>query len=307
MYGRYPTLLPAMLIVGGAAMWGLLWLPIRYMTQHGLNDAFSALAAFAWPTLVLLPMVWWHRKSISGHWRQCLVFGVLSGLAFGLYTVGLVYSSVIRVTLLFYLTPVWSALFAMLILKERTRWQGWLAAAVGLVGLALMLGSTGEDSVPLNRGDAFALISGIAWAFAVLVLRRYPDTPPLGTVTGQFLFAALCILVICLIEIDNAPWPTLDAWLLGAAVLGLFSCVLLLPGLFGIFWAAGRLPPARVGILMMSEVLVAVVSASLFTDEHLNIIEWVGASLIITAALLEVLAGERRHGPPIQGTDLEKP
>lgn len=292
MYGRYPSLLPAMLILGGAAAWGLLWLPLRYVESHGLTDAWAALAAFGWPTLVLLPVAWWQRDTLRGHLGRCLLFGVLSGLGFGLYTVGLVYSSVIRVTLLFYLTPVWSALFAMLILGERTRWQGWVAALIGLAGLALMLGGAGEHGVPLNRGDTFAFASGICWALAVLVLRRHPDTPPLGTVTGQFLFASICILAVGLLHLHRVPIPPAGAWLLGAGMLGLFSCVLLLPGLFGIFWAAGRLPPARVGILMMSEVLVAVVSASLLADEPMRLVEWAGALMIIGAALLEVLVGD---------------
>ena len=281
-----------MLIVGGASTWGLLWLPLRYVEEHGLTESWAAFAVFGWPTLVLLPLVAWQRDALAGQWRRCLLFGVLSGLGFGLYTVGLVYSSVIRVTLLFYLTPVWSALFAMLFLGERTRWQGWVAALTGLAGLALMLGAAGDHGVPLNRGDAFAFASGICWALAVLVLRRHPDTPPIGTVAGQFLFASVCILVVCLLELHRVPVPPPEAWMLGAAMLGVFSTVLLLPGLFGIFWAAGRLPPARVGILMMSEVLVAVVSASLLAAEPMNALEWTGAIMIIGAAMLEVLVGD---------------
>lgn len=291
MYGRYPSMLPAMLILGGASAWGLLWLPLRYMENHGLVEGWAALAAFSWPALLLLPLLWWRRRTLVPHWRRLLLFGLLSGLGFGLYAVGLMFSGVVRVTLLFYLTPVWSALFAMLFLKEHTHWRGWLAATIGLAGLALMVGSGGEHSLPLNIGDAYALASGLLWGLAVIILRRHPETPPLGTVAGQYLFASLCVFAICLLSLDHNPWPTGGDWLLGGAVIGLFSSAILLPGLFGIFWAAGRLPPSRVGILMMSEVLVAVVSASLLTDERLNLLEWAGAVLIMAAALLEVLAG----------------
>lgn len=288
------ALLPSALILGGAAAWGILWLPLRYTAQHGLTGAWAALAAFLWPAVVLAPLVW-RRRSVLRPWaRQCIAFGVFSGLAFGLYAVGLVHSSVVRVTLLFYLTPVWSALTALVLLGEATRWQGWLAAAVGIAGLALILGTGGEESVPLNFGDACALASGISWALAVIVLRRHPHVPPLGTVFGQFLFASACIFCLALVDLDNAPWPTLDAWMTGAAVTGLFSTVILLPGLFGIFWAAGRMPPARVGVLMMTEVLVAVVSASIILDESMNALEWTGAALIMAAALIEVTAGRER-------------
>jgi drug/metabolite transporter (DMT)-like permease len=290
VYGRFPDLLPAMLILGGAAAWGLLWLPLRYVEAHGLAGAWAPLAAFFWPAVAAAPLAWRQRAALRPWRRQLAAFGALSGLGFGLYTVGLVYSGVVRVTLLFYLTPVWSALFALALLGETTRWQGWLAAVTGLAGLALVLGTGGDESLPLNTGDGFALASGVFWALAVLVLRRHPDIPPSGTVAAQFLFATGVILVICLVDPGKPPLPTLGDWLLGGAVVGLFSAAVLLPGLFGIFWAAGRLPPARVGILMMTEVLVAIVSATLLAAERLTALEWTGGAMIVGAALLEVLA-----------------
>ncbi len=287
MYGQYPAMLPAMLIVGGASVWGLMWLPLRHAESLGVDGVFAVLAAFLWPTVAMLPLAWRARRRLGDHLGACLAFGFFAGTGFAFYALGLLYSGVVRVTLLFYLAPVWSALLAAWLLGERTGPRGWLAAAVGLAGLALVLGLD-AGALPLAVGDAMALASGVLWSCGVVVLRRRPDTPPVGTVTAQYLFASAVALAALLLADSGPPRAELAAWGIATIPLGVYSAAVLMPGLFGIFWAAGRLPPARVGILMMSEVLVAAVSASLLTDEILTAMQWTGAGLILAAAAIEV-------------------
>jgi drug/metabolite transporter (DMT)-like permease len=56
----------------------------------------------------------------------------------------------------------------------------------------------------------------------------------------------------------------------------------------GLMWAAARLEPARVGILLMAEVLVGVVSAALIAGEALGTLEILGGLLVLSAGVLEV-------------------
>ncbi len=53
-------------------------------------------------------------------------------------------------------------------------------------------------------------------------------------------------------------------------------------------WAAARLEPARVGILLMAEVLVGATSAALIAGEHLGPVELAGGALVLLAGVLEV-------------------
>ena len=55
-------------------------------------------------------------------------------------------------------------------------------------------------------------------------------------------------------------------------------------------WPATILTPARVGLLLLSEVLVGVSSAALFAGEPFGLRELAGGLLIVTALLTEVLA-----------------
>ena len=53
-----------------------------------------------------------------------------------------------------------------------------------------------------------------------------------------------------------------------------------------------RLFPGRVGILMMSEVAVAVISAKiLLPEEQMVILQWIGASAILLAGVVEIIFG----------------
>jgi drug/metabolite transporter (DMT)-like permease len=64
-------------------------------------------------------------------------------------------------------------------------------------------------------------------------------------------------------------------------------------------WATLRLDPARVGILMQTEVIVGAVSAALLAGEHLAPLEIVGGGMVVAAGLLEVWPvgrGRRRGG-----------
>lgn len=53
-------------------------------------------------------------------------------------------------------------------------------------------------------------------------------------------------------------------------------------------WATRQLDPARVGILLMSEVIVAAVSVVAFAGEYLAPLELIGGALVVGARLLEV-------------------
>ena len=72
----------------------------------------------------------------------------------------------------------------------------------------------------------------------------------------------------------------------------LWSIIILLPSFMIIFKVSQVLFPGRVGVLMMSEVIVAIVSASILVPtEKMIFLQWVGATAIILAGLIEVLYG----------------
>lgn len=290
-----PTWTPNLIVFLSASLWGLYWLPLRIAEEDGLTGPWPLVAISAFPLLILLPLIWQRRAALSVDWGRLSAIGFLIGAGLTCYGFGLIYTTILRATLLYYLTPVWSTLFAMLILGECTRWGRWLAIAMGLLGLGFML-SSGESSwTSVNLGDLMGLASGVFWGLGATLLRRHPSLDPRDSVITQYIYAFLFALGLAVLLEGWDGIPQLEIWWRTSPVIGITSCLFILPSLFAIVWASQRLSPGRVGILMMSEVLVAGISAPLLAGEPLQLRELLGAIFILGAGIVELASQPRLH------------
>ena len=289
--------LPSMVILVAASVWGLYWLPLRWMEAGGVNGAWTVGIFNLLPVPVLAGWLWLGRQTSGTSWRVAVVVGLLSGSGMGCYALGLVYSGVVRATMIFYLTPVWGTLIGMAWLGERVDWPRWSAILLGLMGLLLLLSGGDGASVPLNAGDALALASGLLWAGAAAVIKTNPGQPVTGMTMFQFLFAGLTAIAFGVLALGSPP-PAVGPLLAALPIAAVGSVGMIMPSVLAIFWAQRLIFPGRAGLLMMSEVVVAVLSATLLLpEEAMAPPQWLGAALIVGACLLEVLgarAAERR-------------
>ena len=94
------------------------------------------------------------------------------------------------------------------------------------------------------------------------------------------------------------PVPLLAEIWIAFPTAAFWSIVILLPCFFIIFRVSQFLFPGRVGILTMSEVIVAIVSAAvLLPEEVLPPVQWLGAVAIIFAGIVEVVFGFNKDRP----------
>ena len=198
--------------------------------------------------------------------------------------------------MLYYLTPVWATLIGVIWLREPLTHARIVAIAVAFLGLFLLLTIDGDGPAqPLNIGDLYSLLSGVFWAFGVASLNRWPSIPILPLTAVIFLsttiFSALFAGVLNAEQI-----PDLQMFKAGFLTAAFWSIVIFLPCFCIIFRVSQVLFPGRVGILTMSEVVVAIISASILVpEERLELIQWVGATAIILAGLIEVSYGYKNQ------------
>ena len=281
------------LILGGC-MWGLYWIPLLYLERLGLTGAASGTALYLACLVVLLPVIWRYRMILITRWRDLLFSGILTGCAFSLYTTSLVYTDVIRSILLFYLTPIWGTLLGLFVLGERLTWSRIGVLILAFMGLYAILGSGGGWPVPRNLGDVLALLSGIFWAIGSLGLlraKKIPVFPQIISFLGGSLFISL--VSIWLIG-DGLKITSIEInWLF---VIGFLACFALFA--LPMFWLtiapARILSPAKVGILLMSEVVIGAISALLFSGQPFGIAELIGTIFIVLAAFVEVGVASRK-------------
>ncbi|WP_244313586.1 DMT family transporter [Stappia sediminis] len=296
------TLLATAIVVFTGALWGLYWLPVRSLAETGLPGAWGTVAITTAAVLLLSPLAFMRRRQFARSNRVALASIALGGAAFALYSIGFVYGRVAIIILLYFLTPVWSTLIGRYVMGWHTSRLRVLAILVGLAGLSVMLGADGDLPVPQGVGEWMALIAGILWSVATTGMRAKSDLEP---VAAAFVFAIGATVSALLLA------PFLELWPGGisgeglAALLGLaFATGGIWWGLSvaSLMWATVRLEPARVGILLMTEVVVGAGSAAVFAAEHLDPLEIAGGALVLCAGVLEVWPA-RRAAPEQSGRD----
>lgn len=283
---------PSAVLFLAASLWGLYWVPLREIESLGLTTTWSVAFFNAGPLALLIPYVIWRRATQFKHLRAVAIIGLFTGLGLSFYASGLVFSSVIRVTLLFYLTPVWSTIIGVVWLSEKLRPGRVLAIVLGLGGLWLLLAANDDAVQPLNVGDLMALLSGVFWGFGAAGMKKWPEAPTAMTAIGQFVTTTVFCAFLALAAFGDTL-PDGSVFLAAFPVAFLASVLVLLPSLFAIFWASRLVYPGRVGILMMSEAIIAIISASLLLpEESMTFWQWVGGAVILAACLVEVFAGD---------------
>lgn len=284
------TLLATAFIAVSGALWGIFWMPFRALGETGVSGGWASLAFYLCSTLVLLPGALVRRRRLSDAGTSLFFTGAVAGAAFSLYATAILLTDVVRVLLLFYLTPVWGTVLGRVLLGERITWYRGAALILGLAGLAVVLGFEGGFPMPRNAGDWMALLAGILWAYGSLRIYLQPEVGAYETTFTFFAGGTLVTAIIALLPLHaNEAVPTLlvleSAWpwiLLLVAVFGVPPVVMTL-------WGAAHLTPGRVGILLMGEVAVGVISAALWAGEPFGVLETLGTTLIVGAAIIEVM------------------
>ncbi len=234
-----------------------------------------------------LPWVWRARSSIRGHWHWLLAIVLLGGAANVSFSYAIIYGDVVRVMVLFYLLPVWGVLGGRFILKEPTAWWRWVGVAMALAGAFIILGGPNILARPINYLDFIAIGSGIFFAASNLVFRGVEQVRLPPKLFALFLGSSLLahLLLTPAQSWAQAQFPL--GWVL------LYATTWLLLANWGSLWAITQMPAGRSAIILIMELITAVVTQVAFTEQTLQGYEWIGGSLIMAAALTEIIAAQR--------------
>ena len=281
------TFLASAIVIVTGVFWGVYWVPVRALAGMGLDGAWGTGAITLGAVVMLLPWVMARREGLRGQDPLGIAAILLGGAAFALYSIGFLYGKVALVVLLWFFSPVWSVLIARFLLGMQVPPLRLVAIAVGLVGLFIMLGGDGGLPLPRDMGEWMAFVGGILWAFATAGMRLRSTVAPLP---AAFLFALGAAVLSFVLAPLLEPLPQVE----GADLAAMAGTVLATGALWwvvsiaGLMWAALRLDPARVGILLMTEVVFGAVTATVFAGESLSGAEMAGGGLVILCGLLEV-------------------
>ena len=282
----------SLIIVVSSCAWGLYWLPLRSIEQSGIVGSWSIVLVNACPLLILVPLIFFNLDKLKKYPKPIFFAGIMIGAAFTFYANGLVETSVIRATLLFYLSPIWSTIIGIIWLNERLTIARVISIIVALIGLIFLLYDfRNQETVILNFGDFSSILSGLFWALGASILKKWSNLPIIP-LTAIVYFSTTSLSILLAVVVYKAPIPSLALIGQNFPIAFIWSVIVLLPSFCIIFRISQILFPGRVGILMMSEVAVAVISAKiLLPEEQMVILQWIGALAILLAGVVEIIFG----------------
>ncbi|MDZ4202479.1 MAG: DMT family transporter [Gallionella sp.] len=284
------NLFPVAGVLSGALVWGLIWYPFRVLLDAGVSGALATLITYLLAMLLgvfMLPRVWRElsRSNERGAvwWALCLLLS--AGWANFGYVLAMLEGEVMRVLLLFYLAPVWTILFSRWLLGEQLNRYGYLVISLSFCGAAIMLWEPQLGlPFPQNVAEWIGLSAGMGFALSNVVSRRATNLSVEAKTYSVWSGTVLLTLPLLwwqggvtesLSLIDASSWGVL-------VLLGIALCATS----FAVQYGITHLPANRAILLLLSELVVAAASSYWLAGEAMQLRDWLGAMLIVSASLL---------------------
>jgi drug/metabolite transporter (DMT)-like permease len=279
------------LAVGALAMsgllWGTSWIPLREFARRGLTGLTVTLLSYGAVSLVALPVVWRERPSWTSQKGLFLSAAVAGGAANLCFVSGLMLGEVVRVMLLFYLTPIWAVLGGRVFLGETMTSARAVSVVVAVGGAFLVLGGSALFTRSFSPADMLGLASGVFYAIQNVAFRAADRVGVLSKALSVFIACSALSAALLAFRGEGLPFvaPTLLSALVG------FAAVWIGGAMWTTMYGVTHLEAGRAAVLLVFELVVAVVSAMLLGHERLSGLEWLGAAMIASAALVEARSG----------------
>jgi len=274
----------ALIVLG--PIWGYGWIASKVALGYSEALTFAALRVPLSAACLFLVMIVLRKSLRPPPLGYTMLIGLLQTTLFvGLVITALQSADAGKVSVLTYTMPFWLLLLAWVFLGERLRGAQWLAVALSLTGLVLVVGPWRLDGA---LAGVLTVLGGLAWAASALVvklLQRAHTVDVLSLTTWQMAFGSVPLVVAALLTSSGGPeWTFGFGW-------GLAYTVILANAAAWFLWlyALHALPAGAAGLGTLSIPVVGVAAAWLQLGEVPTLVEGIGMILIVTA--LAVLAG----------------
>lgn len=275
-----------------SAGWGLTWLPIKALSNMGLDGQHLVFIAFFSGALLLSPCLYRQRR----YWRKkiavMLMIAFAGGFANASFQSAIYHGDVLRVMILFYLLPVWSVIGGRVFLGEKIDAVRVLAVLLSLSGAFIILDIADTSWAGISWIDLLAIGSGMGLAATNILFRFAQDIPVMSKVSAMFIGCCVLIGLSLMVFTTAVGFPDNNAVLWGVAYGALWLTLITT----GTQWGVTQMDAGRSAIIIVMELVVAVVSTALIISGELKTFEIIGGLMVLSAALLEGSRNELSGG-----------
>ena len=281
------------LVIG--LLWGFNWVAARIILSAlppwamrtvgiGLGTLILFAAAAVWRVRLTVPRREAVKILIAGFFNVA-IFNVCSAYA-------QVYGTTSRAIVIAYSMPIWAALLARVVLKEKLTPVKLVALGLCAAGLAILIGPLARTGFPL--GAVLALGCAWSWAAGTIYLKCAEiRAPMLAAAAWQLLFGWL-MLAAGMLYFEGLP----HLWPLPAPVVGWIAY----NGVFGMglayflwFVVVDRLPATTATLGSLLTPVVGVIGSAIVIGERPGLTDIIGFALIFAAAASVLLQPNVKH------------
>jgi drug/metabolite transporter (DMT)-like permease len=188
-------------------------------------------------------------------------------------------------------SPLFVAILAALLLKDRLTPRQMIALVVALSGVVITSTRLDFSSFSsINIGDVLGLTAGISWAFVVVYSRSVVNRYGAYNVAQALCFWG-AIAAAPLVAFENAhfAWRALPALVYLAVFTTVLAYYLYLRGV-------QRVSALSTSIIILVEVIVAFAISHAFLGESFSTVETVGVVLVMAGVIAVMAPGRRAAG-----------
>lgn len=234
-------------IIAHRAIWSLVvcWIALAY--RHQLTSALQILKQ---PRMFFLLAL--TAGLVSGNWS--------------IYIWSVTVDRIVESSLGYYITPLMSVAFGVIILRERMRVLQWIAVAIAAIGVGALTYDYGQ--LPL-------IALGLACTWGIYsVIKKKLDVDPLTGLAIETIFAAIPALIFLVnLEFEGRAQFGSGLWIsIGLATAGLATVLPLL----AFNNAAVRLPLTTLGLMQYITPTVMFLVGVFINHEEMSGSRWIG-------------------------------
>ena len=273
----------------GAVSWGVIWYPYRLLAQAGISGVVSSFYTYGIAIILGAILFAKNWRGVLNLPKSVIWLSIAAGWTNLSYVLAVIDGEVMRVMLLFYLSPLWTLILAHFWLKETISKTGFFSIGISMLGAYIMLADpfSGNSSflpLPQNKSEWLALSAGIGFSLTNVITRK---SIHLSLAAKSMLVwvgvvsMALLLMPILGGEFLAPNYFALNNWLL----MGLTALLLVAATIF-VQYGVTQIAAARASVLFLFELIVAAIASYYLANEAMMINEWIGGSFIIAAGLM---------------------
>ena len=271
------------MLVFANILWSLNYATTKYAFRAWDPMAF-AVSRFAMAGVVFSAYVWWREGSLRVSRRDLPLVAGAAAIGIMLNQVTFNYAvdrtSAGNVALILASSPAFAAIFASLLRHEQVRPRHYLAVALSVVGVGVVIqGGSGLHGVSLS-GDLLAVGAAVTWAAYAVMLR-----PLFGRYSAARLSALMMLMGGVMLAPVGVPQAVSQNW---SGVHGLDIAAWMYSAIFPLvvtnllfFRALRRIGAARATLYMYLQPFLGALFAAALLGERVTAVEVAGGVVIV--------------------------